>query len=423
MDDVEMKTYRYPQHDLVTETLLGGCDNWDSEYFIFIAHHGYPFLQTMAFFPLYPCLMWLVGRTLLWPLCFLLADRSLFLVAGTLVNLCVFPLSAAALYLLTLSVSRNQRFSLYAVLLFCINPASVFMSTVYTETLFSFFTFAGLCFLTQRYSWGASLFFSLASATRANGIVLAGFIGYYHLHRLYQNVGISKSLTFRTVKSVGKAVVVCGVQCLVVVLPFLLFQLYSYWKFCHLPASRGEGTYDWCQRSLPLAYSYIQQHYWNVGFLRYYEWKQIPNFLLAFPALWLSLSTLYSTCCGNTGISRGLKGSCFGTLAYAVHLLFLVGFGMLNMHVQVLTRFLFSSTPLLYWFAAGVLCDALPGLPSSPPSSLSLTHLVNLIVTILLPPSGYNQSRSLHKAQLIVLYFLSYVVIGFILHCNFYPWT
>ena len=308
MDDVEMKTYRHPEHDPLTETLLGGYDNWDSEYYIFIAHHGYHFLQSMAFFPLYPYLMWLVGRTLLWPLGLLLAHRSLFLVAGTLVNLCAFPLSAWALYLLTLSVSRNRKLSLLTVLLFCINPASVFMSTVYTETLFSLFTFSGLLFLTHRYSWTASFLFSLASATRANGIVLAGFIGYYHLYRVYQTMCISSAFSFRTVKFVAKAVLVCGLQCVAVVLPFLLFQLYAYWKFCHLPSNSGQEVYKWCQHSLPLAYTYIQQHYWNVRFLSYYELKQIPNFLLAFPALWLSLCTLYSYSSGKSGISRELKG-------------------------------------------------------------------------------------------------------------------
>ena len=310
MDDVEMKVHRHPHHDPLTETLLGGFDNWDSEYFIFIAEHGYTFLQSMAFFPLYPALVWLVGRTALSPLSFLLADRSLFLLAGTLVNLCVFPLAAVALYLLTLSVSNSQQFSVVTVLLFCVNPASVFMSAVYTETLFAFCTFAGLCLLTQRRSWSACLLFSLASATRANGVVLAGFIGYYHFHRILYRLSISRQVSFTSVIPMTGAVLVCVTQCLMVILPFFLFQGYSYWRFCHIPADRGEEVFEWCHWSLPLSYTYIQEHYWNVGFLRYYEWKQIPNFLLAFPAVWLSLSTLYSYICGNIRMSMDHKGRC-----------------------------------------------------------------------------------------------------------------
>ena len=135
MEDVTMRVHRHPPHDMLTDTLLGGFDNWDSEYYIYIAQHGYTFLQSMAFFPLYPWLMWLVGRVLLFPLNFVLADRSLFLLAGTLINCSVFPLAATALYLLTLLQTDNQRLSIVTVLLFCVNPASVFMSAVYTESL------------------------------------------------------------------------------------------------------------------------------------------------------------------------------------------------------------------------------------------------------------------------------------------------
>ena len=297
MDDVSMRVHRHPNHDIITEALLGGFDNWDAEYYIYIAQNGYTFLQSMAFFPLYPMLMWLVARVALFPLNLLLEERSVFLIAGTLVNLCVFPLAAVALYLLTLFVSQNQRFSILTIILFCVNPASVFMSAVYTETLFAFCTFTGLYLLAYHYSWSATLFFSLASATRSNGIVLAAFIAYFHLYRLYSTLySVSKT----SVPQIAKAIIICTLQCIVIVLPFLLFQAYSYWIFCRLPTTPGEsGTYEWCHWMLPLSYSYIQQHYWNVGFLRYFELKQIPNFLLAFPAVCLSCYTLYSFTCGH----------------------------------------------------------------------------------------------------------------------------
>ena len=291
MNDVFMRVHRHPDHDMITETLLGGFDNWDSEYNIYIAQHGYTFLQSMAFFPLYPMLMWLVGRVALFPLSFLLADRSLFLVAGSLVNLCVFPLAAVALYLLTLFMTNNQGFSIITIVLFCVNPASVFMSAVYTETLYAFCTFSGLCLLTQHYCWSASLLFSLASATRSNGIVLIGFIAFYCLHRIYLSLYVSK---LNLLSVVTKSLLLCALQCVVVVLPFVLFQVYSYWKYCHIPASSGLHVDEWCHWTLPLSYSYIQEHYWNVGFLRYFELKQIPNFLLALPVVCLSFHTLYS---------------------------------------------------------------------------------------------------------------------------------
>ena len=47
---------------------------------------------------------------------------------------------------------------------------------------------------------------------------------------------------------------------------------------------------QWCHARIPLPYGYVQDKYWNVGFLRYFELRQLPNFLLAAPALYLVLA-------------------------------------------------------------------------------------------------------------------------------------
>lgn len=308
MDDVTMRFHRHPDHDFVTETLLGGFDNWDSEYYIYIAQHGYTFLQSMAFFPLYPMIMSIVGRIFLFPFSFILADRSIFLLAGTLVNICIFPLATVALYLLTHFVSGSQKISTITILLFCLNPASVFMSAVYTETLYAFCTFTGLCLVTKHCLWSASVFFSLATATRSNGIVLAGFIVYYHLNTLYRSAYIMKTISL---KSITKVVVNCTVQGIIVALPFIIFQCYSYWKFCQVPATSGV-VYEWCHWTLPLSYSYIQEHYWDVGFLRYFELKQVPNFVLALPVVCMSICTIYYYGCGGQKLRNDKKKYGYG---------------------------------------------------------------------------------------------------------------
>ena len=53
----------------------------------------------------------------------------------------------------------------------------------------------------------------------------------------------------------------------------------------------------WCDKLIPLPYSYIQDSYWNVRLLRYFELKQIPNFLLAAPMILLSSYAVLTYCC------------------------------------------------------------------------------------------------------------------------------
>ena len=89
-------------------------------------------------------------------------------------------------------------------------------------------------------------------------------------------------------------------------------------------------------------------------------------------------------------------------------------------HVQVLTRFICSSSPVIYWFAADALKQTLRqsdlrALES--PTSSDTTALVAGVMKTLV------SSSSSWCSKLIVAYFFLYVVLGYILHCNFYPWT
>jgi len=186
----------------------------------------------------------------------------------------------------------------------------------------------------------------------------------------------------------------------------------------------------WCDKLIPSPYSYIQDSYWNVGFLRYFELKQIPNFLLAAPMILLSSYAVLTYCCNQENFelvktlgllnrrrkpdnmarrpihqvigSKEKKNIDFYhsplVLVYAFHLAFMMLFGFTSMHVQVITRFIASASPLIYWYSAHVIIK----------DTADLTH---------------RQCSSKWRSKFIVGYFLLYFFTGTVLHCNFYPWT
>ena len=91
--------------------------------------------------------------------------------------------------------------------------------------------------------------------------------------------------------------------------PYVLWATFAYRRFCvalgYPPAASGSATVaslpaasaaaaaaaaEWCHRPMPDLYAHVQSKYWGVGALRYYQWRQAPNFALAAPALGLCAS-------------------------------------------------------------------------------------------------------------------------------------
>lgn len=55
------------------------------------------------------------------------------------------------------------------VTFFCFNPASIFYSAVYTESLFAATSFLGMLLLEEKKFWSAVALFALSGAARSNG--------------------------------------------------------------------------------------------------------------------------------------------------------------------------------------------------------------------------------------------------------------
>lgn len=378
--------------DSTVEWLLGGLSRWDAEHFLFIAERGYLYEHNFAFFPLFP--IWLRGlaELLLWPLSGWLGLRGRLLVAVALGNSALFLLSVVALHALSRVVLQDRRLATLSTLLYCITPANVFMTAGYSESLFAALTFGGLYLLEKGFTCRACLALSIATAARSNGLVNIGFLLYLPSLRAISQIRVYRETTKGRRKVlqyawvIGRLLLISILGTAVIALPFCAFQYYGYRTFCtpslslervppallSLGEQKGYRVPDengppplWCMRPFPILYSHIQDVYWDVGFLRYFELKQMPNFLLALPMATLGIMAAYAYLQANpelclrlglweTGAGRGLDKPVPGlfnpkVFVYVVHSTVLLVFGTLCMHVQVrISRKSMSGTPQLF---------------------------------------------------------------------------
>lgn len=357
--------------DQTIEMLIGGLGRWDAEHFLFIAEHGYLYEHNFAFFPLFPLVLRSLATILLWPMSPFLTVRGRLLVTVAVANSTLFVACAVALYGLSRLVLQDRKLALISSLIFCLTPANVFMLAGYSESLFAFLTFGGLCLLERGFTIGACFFLCLATAARANGLVNAGFLLYLPLQRSLTQV-FNEGSTWHYSWAAGRFLLTSPLYAAAVVLPFCLFQFYGYYTFClptltqeqispaflSLATEKGYRVPDaaspvpsWCMKPVPVLYSYIQDVYWDVGFLRYFQFKQIPNFLLALPIATLSVLAVYMYIIANPRFCLHLGLGEFGkkkkegkpptglycpkVFVYIVHCTVLLTFGIFCMHVQV----------------------------------------------------------------------------------------
>ncbi|XP_077193825.1 GPI alpha-1,6-mannosyltransferase 2 isoform X1 [Paroedura picta] len=463
--------------DRLVEGLLGGLSRWDAEHFLFIAEHGYVYEHNCAFFPLFPLSLRATAGTVLRPLEGFLCFRSRLLLSAALLNAIFSVLASWVLYELGCVVLQCRRQAFLSAILFCITPANVFMAAAYSESMFALLAFAAMWQLEKGRLWTSTLLFSLTSGVRSNGMINAGFLIYaqtkHFASQLQRGTGVALLLTLGQLPTLAVSV---ALRCAFILLPFALFQFYAYFWFCsgnvgsehvvpkpllQLAVEMGyrlaflDGKKpSWCSWNYPVVYVYIQDTYWNVGFLRYYEAKQIPNFLLAAPAVllgsWAAWCYVSSNPwhCLTLGLARRETGNVMaessakptvgfcspGVFVYVVHSTALLLFGTFCMHIQVLTRFLGSSSPVLYWFLAHLLHTHEPLLQNRDPSTTcAAPHLDEPSLGSPFPAWNRNENpvlrllknwrQSTVLTQWILGYTLSYWLLGLALHCNFFPWT
>ncbi|XP_072989589.1 uncharacterized protein [Typha latifolia] len=258
---------------------------WDGVYFVRIAECGYEYEQTYAFLPLLPAAMVLLSRSVFAPLVPVIGYRATLALSGYALNNVAFVFATLYLYRLSVLVLKDSAAALCASVLFSFNPASVFYSSVYSESLYALFSLGGVFYLFSGAKTVATMLLALSGSARSNGALNAGYLCFLAILQAYVAI-IQKKKPMLAVKAI-LAAIMCSIFIFV---PFLAFQAYGYLNICLDGASYGRR--EWCKEKVPLLYGFLQSHYWGVGFLRYFQVKQLPNFLLASPVLSLAVCSI-----------------------------------------------------------------------------------------------------------------------------------
>ena len=327
-------------YDRFVGFLINGYKRWDAIHFTHIAQYGYIYEHSVAFFPLYPLTINLFAsllQNLLQPInpYLQLNGDTLILVSALSLNLIYFTISTVYLFKLTkLLFNNNSQLAYLTSIIFCVNPATIFFCSPYSESIFSMLTFSSLYYLyTNSYLLSLSLF-SLSCAARSNGLVNYIFVLYAIAHHFLSPLMITfnsknsdfslldifkhifkQLLKFKTILSLSKSLFYILFSLIFFVGSLFVYQYYIYKQFCfynyksyNIPKelidygnenlyyliTNGTHKVEWCNNKIPFSYSAIQSKYWNVGFMQYWKFKQIPNFVLALPILYLSIQSLIS---------------------------------------------------------------------------------------------------------------------------------
>ncbi|KAK6123109.1 hypothetical protein DH2020_043145 [Rehmannia glutinosa] len=242
---------------------------WDGVYFTRIAECGYEYEQTYAFLPLLPLCVSLFSKTVFGPLVPVIGYRAVLGLSGYVLNNIAFVFAALYLYR-------------------------------YSESLYAFFSFGGLYHFMNGTYFCATFWLALSGCARSNGVLNAGYICFRSMQQV-NDAFVSRKRAY---------ILLAGALCSICIfIPFISFQAYGYFNICV-----GRSVVEmrpWCKARLPLLYNYIQSHYWGVGFLKYFQVKQLPNFLLASPILSLAICSIiyYVKLWPEVFLSLGLRAS------------------------------------------------------------------------------------------------------------------
>ena len=146
-----------PGHNI----MLDVWSRWDAQHYLAIATIGYHG-KDIAFFPLYPLLIRIVGN--------LIGDH---VVAGLIISNLAFFVALGYLYALTKKEFGDEPTAFHAVFYIAIFPTAVFFSAIYTESLFLALTVASVYYARRGNYITSGIIGALAALTRVEGVLVA----------------------------------------------------------------------------------------------------------------------------------------------------------------------------------------------------------------------------------------------------------
>ncbi|ODA80790.1 hypothetical protein RJ55_03750 [Drechmeria coniospora] len=346
--------------------LAASLTRWDALYFVQHARQGYVFEQQWAFGAAMPGLV----RALVSLIPSWMADGNGValepLVAIALAHLAHLT-AVLALYRLTMILSAERKLAFVASALHIFSPAGIFLSAPYAESPFAGLTFIGNVLFALSIKnrsdplarsvliVGAGIVFGLATAFRSNGLGSGVLFAVSAVHGL---AALARERTVANLMGLAAA----GIGGLCVAAGSALPQFVAWKRYCD-DALPELGPRPWCSRTIPSIYTFVQEEYWNVGFLHYWRTSHIPLFFVAAPMLAVLIKSGVDTmrdplrCLrlvpfgGGTGEDYRVFVRTLAATQTAVALL-----AITNYHVQIINR-MSSGYPVWYWWVARCLVD------------------------------------------------------------------
>ncbi|WFC95756.1 ER membrane glycoprotein subunit of the GPI transamidase complex-like protein [Malassezia brasiliensis] len=344
-------TFGQPVDEAVWNTWAVPFVRWDTVYFVAAAAHGYTYEQMLAFQPGIVAVLraaGYLGTPEAW-------SPTRAVMVGTLAANAASTLAPLLLFWVVRRWT-TERVAEIAAMLSIVAPASTSALTAPTpEPFFAMFSLLGFLALgSAPYAYArrtlAAALFAIATCFRANGVLLAGYL-------VWDAAWASRPPNARVwaCRVVGALPLVA-----LTVLPWALFQAWAYARLCM------SGTISpWCTSRVPLAYSYVQSTYWDVGLFRYWTVAQVPNFALAAPVLvagavgvWAYVVRVGPGALAQAVFMPWRRTSAAGLplLPYALHTAALLGLLLFASHVQIALRLCTPGGMPFVWYTAAAVC-------------------------------------------------------------------